>query len=57
VPVTRRADTSRPVSFTVSAWEWVYATNLSHLQIETNKRHGGEAHSTYQQQRSYYLNV
>jgi hypothetical protein len=25
----RRADSSWPVSFTVSAWEWVYATSLS----------------------------
>jgi hypothetical protein len=43
--VYRRADNSRPVSFTVSAWEWVYATNLSRLQRETSKRHVGEAHS------------
>jgi hypothetical protein len=41
----RRADNSRPVSFTVSAWEWVYATNLSRPQRETTKRHVGEAHS------------
>jgi hypothetical protein len=41
----RRADTSRPVSFTVSAWEWVYATNLTRLQRETSKRHVAEAHS------------
>jgi hypothetical protein len=41
----RRADNSRPVSFTVSAWERVYATNLSRLQRETSKRHMGEAHS------------
>jgi hypothetical protein len=41
----RRADNSRPVSVTVSAWEWVYATNLSRLQRERNKRHVGEAHS------------
>jgi hypothetical protein len=48
----RRANNSRPVYFTVSAWEWVYATNLSHLQWETKergretrKRHVGEAHS------------
>jgi hypothetical protein len=41
----RRADNSGPVSFTVSAWEWVYATNLSRLQRETSKRHVGEAHS------------
>jgi hypothetical protein len=34
----RRADNSRPVSFTVSAWEWVYATNLSRLQRETSER-------------------
>jgi hypothetical protein len=31
----RRADNCRPVPFTVSAWEWVYATNLSRLQRET----------------------
>jgi hypothetical protein len=43
--IYRRADNSRPVSFTVSAWEWVYATNLSRLQRETNKRHVGEVHS------------
>jgi hypothetical protein len=41
----KRADTSRPVSFTVSAWEWVYATNLSRLQRETSKRHVGEEQS------------
>jgi hypothetical protein len=63
----RRADNSRPVSFTVSAWERVYATNLSRLQRETReregererettKRHVGEAH-TVLQQRSYYLNA
>jgi hypothetical protein len=34
----RRADNSLPVSFTVSAWEWVYATNLSRLQGETRER-------------------
>jgi hypothetical protein len=34
----RSADNSRPVSFTVSAWEWVYATNLSRLQRETRER-------------------
>jgi hypothetical protein len=42
----KRADNSRPVSFTVSAWEWVYATNLSSLQRETrerSKQHLGEA--------------
>jgi hypothetical protein len=44
-PVYRHADKSRPVSYTVSAWEWVYATNLSRLQRETIKRHVGEAHS------------
>jgi hypothetical protein len=32
----RRADNSRPVSFTVSAWEWV--TSLSPLQKETKER-------------------
>jgi hypothetical protein len=42
--VHRRADNSLPVSFTVSAWEWVYATNLSRLQRETSKRYVGEAH-------------
>jgi hypothetical protein len=31
----RRADNSRPVSFTVSTWDWVYATNLSRLQSVT----------------------
>jgi hypothetical protein len=34
----RRADNSRPVSFTVSVWEWVYATNLTRLQRETRER-------------------
>jgi hypothetical protein len=28
ITMYRPADNSRPVSFTVSAWEWVYATNL-----------------------------
>jgi hypothetical protein len=37
----RRADKSRPVSFTVSPWERV----LSRLQRETSKWHVGEAHS------------
>jgi hypothetical protein len=44
----RRADNFRPVSITVSAWEWVYATNLSRLQRETrerSKRHVGKEHS------------
>jgi hypothetical protein len=41
----KRVDIFWPVSFTVSAWEWVYATNLSRLQRETSKRHVGEAHS------------
>jgi hypothetical protein len=41
----RRADNFQPVSFTVGAWEWVYATNLSRLRRETSKRHVGEAHS------------
>jgi hypothetical protein len=41
----RLADNSRPVSFTVRAWEWVYATNLSRLQSEKSKRHVGEAHN------------
>jgi hypothetical protein len=41
----RRSDNFRPVSITVSAWEWVYATNLSRLQGKTSKRHVGEAHS------------
>jgi hypothetical protein len=49
----RRADNSRPVSFTVNTWEWVYATNLTLLQRETRerereketrKRHVGGAH-------------
>jgi hypothetical protein len=47
--VYRRTDNSRPVSFTVSAWEWVYSTNLSRLQRErereTCKLHVGEAHN------------
>jgi hypothetical protein len=34
----RRADNSRPVSFTASAWEWLYATNLSPQQRETSER-------------------
>jgi hypothetical protein len=48
----RRADNFRPVSFTVSAWEWVYIRNLSRLQRErrerereTSKWHVGETHS------------
>jgi hypothetical protein len=41
----RLADNSGPVTFTVSALEWVYATNLSRLQRETSRRHVGEAHS------------
>jgi hypothetical protein len=41
----RRADNSRSVSFTVRAWEWVYATNLPLLQRQTSKRQVGEAHS------------
>jgi hypothetical protein len=59
----RRVNNSRPMSFTVSESEWVYATNSSRLQretreieIETHKRHVGE-HTVYSQQRSYYLNV
>jgi hypothetical protein len=32
--VYRRADNSRPVSFTVCVWERVYATSLSHLKRE-----------------------
>jgi hypothetical protein len=42
----RHPDNSRPVSFTVSAWDWVYATNLYRLrrERETSKRHVGEAH-------------
>jgi hypothetical protein len=51
-PTYRRADNSRPLSFTVCAWAWVYVTNLSRLQRETrereretSKRHVGEAHS------------
>jgi hypothetical protein len=36
--VHRCADNSRPVSFTVGAWEWVYATDLSRLQRETRER-------------------
>jgi hypothetical protein len=34
----RRANNFRPVSFTVSAWKWVYATNLSSLQTEKRER-------------------
>jgi hypothetical protein len=50
----RAVDNFRLVSFTVSTWEWVYATNLSLLQRETregerdretSKRHVEEAHS------------
>jgi hypothetical protein len=44
VVMYRGADNSQPVS-TVSAWECVYATNLSRLQGESNRRHVGEAHS------------
>jgi hypothetical protein len=45
----RLADNSRPVSFTVRAWEWVYAKNLPPLQRytregESSKQHVG-AHS------------
>jgi hypothetical protein len=36
---------SWPVFFTVSAWEWFYATNLSRLERDTSKRHVAEAHS------------
>jgi hypothetical protein len=64
IQLYRCADNSRPVSFTVSAWEWVYATNLSRLQRETGEREREkqangtwEKHTVYQQQRSYYLNV
>jgi hypothetical protein len=44
----RRTDNFRPVSFSVSAWEWVYATNLSRLPEGgggISKRDVGEAHS------------
>jgi hypothetical protein len=48
----RRADNFRRVSFTASAWEGVYATNLSRQQRETrekegetSERHVGKAHS------------
>jgi hypothetical protein len=41
----RRVDNSRPVFCTVSAWEWIYATNLPRLQRETSKMHVREAHS------------
>jgi hypothetical protein len=34
----RRADNSRPMPITISAWEWFYATNLSRLQRETRER-------------------
>jgi hypothetical protein len=45
LPQYRRTCNSWPVSFTVCACEWVYATNLSRLQRETIKQHVGEAHS------------
>jgi hypothetical protein len=48
----RYTDNFRPVYFTVSAWEWMYATNLPRLQRktkekerETSKRNVREAHS------------
>jgi hypothetical protein len=48
----RHADNSRPLYFTVSVWERVYATDLSLLQRETREReretskcHVREAHS------------
>jgi hypothetical protein len=41
----RHADNSRPMFFTVSTWEWVYATNLSRLQRETSKQHVGKIQS------------
>jgi hypothetical protein len=31
------ADNSRPVSFAVSTWEWVYVTNVSRLKRETRE--------------------
>jgi hypothetical protein len=37
----RRADNSRPVPFTVTAWEWAYATNLSRLQRERERQANG----------------
>jgi hypothetical protein len=40
----RRADNSRPVSFNVSTWEWVYATNLSRLERETREKETGKLH-------------
>jgi hypothetical protein len=47
----RRADNSRPVSFTVSAWEWsmlrtcLVCREKQERERETSKRHVGEAHS------------
>jgi hypothetical protein len=43
----RHADNYRLVSFTVSAWEWVYATNFSRprRERERSKRHVEEARS------------
>jgi hypothetical protein len=45
VRIFRSAENSWPVSFTVSAWEWVYATNLSRLERKISKWHMGETHS------------
>jgi hypothetical protein len=33
-----RSNNFRPVSFTVRAWEWVYATNLSRLQSRFSRQ-------------------
>jgi hypothetical protein len=41
----KRADNSRPVSFTVSAWDWVYTTKLISSAGRKSKRHVGEEHS------------
>jgi hypothetical protein len=43
----RSADNSRQVSFNVSAWEWVYATNLSRLLRETRDKQTARGRSTH----------
>jgi hypothetical protein len=53
----RRTDNSRPMSFTVSAWEWVYATNLSRLQRETKReRERGRNKQTARGRSTQYTN-
>jgi hypothetical protein len=44
-----RADNFRPVSFTVRAWEWVYATNLSRLQRERRERERETSKRTWEE--------